>query len=156
MELGIRSPEYIESILARVFRGLLDALPSQCLVCHAWPRQSLCKDCVSHFAPPLPRCRTCALLLPPGVRQCGDCISTAPPLDACLAAVSYAYPWSHLIQGYKFHAKPGRAGAFALLLRIKDTPTQSSLKRSERLQALKHAFAVEPLLAPQVRGKRLV
>jgi ComF family protein len=115
--------------------------------------------------------------------------------------------WSHLIQGYKFHAHPGRAAAFALLLRstpwvepaleaadavlpmplsserlrargfnqtlllvrqlapdktrhqllrIKDTPAQSSLSRTERLQTLQHAFTVEPLLAPQVKGRRLV
>lgn len=31
--------------------------------------------------------------------------------------MSYAYPWSDLIVGYKFHQHPGRAGAFALLLR---------------------------------------
>ncbi len=195
-------------MFARLFSRLLDALPSQCMVCHGWPSQSLCEDCVSHFAQPQPRCLTCALLLPPGVRQCGECIKKPPPLDACLAAVSYAYPWSHLIQGYKFHAHPGRAGAFALLLRstpwvepaleaaelvlpmplsaerlrtrgfnqalllanalapgktssqmllrIQDTPPQSSLSRSERLQALKNAFAVEPLLASQIKGKRLV
>ena len=193
---------------SRLFSRLLDALPSQCMVCHAWPGRSLCEDCVSRFAQPQPRCQTCALLLPAGVRQCGQCIRSAPPLDACLAAVSYAYPWSHLIQGFKFHAHPGRAGAFALLLRstpwvepaleaadavlpmplsserlrargfnqalllarqlapdktrhqillrIKDTPAQSSLGRSERLQALQDAFAVEPLLAPQVRGRCLV
>ena len=195
-------------MIPRLFSRLLEALPSQCMVCHAWPGQSLCEDCVAHFAQPQPRCRTCALIVPAGVRQCGECLTSAPPLDACLAAVSYAYPWSHLIQGYKFHAHPGRAAALALLLRstpwvepaldaadlvlplplssarlrtrgfnqalllarelapgkirrdlllrIKDTPAQSSLGRSERLQALKGAFAVEPLLAPQLKGKRLV
>ncbi len=195
-------------MFARVFRGLLDALPSQCMVCHAWPGPSLCEACVNRFAQPQPRCQTCALLLPPGVRQCGECIKQAPPLDACLAAVSYTYPWSKLIVGYKFHAHPGRAAAFALLLRstpwvepaleaadavlpmplsaerlrsrgfnqalllarqlapgntnsrlllrIQDTPPQSSLNRPERLDALKNAFAVDPLLVSQILGKRLV
>jgi ComF family protein len=192
----------------RLFSRLLDALPSQCMVCHAWPGPSLCEACVNRFAQPQPRCQTCALLLPPGLRQCGECTRTPPPLDACLAAVSYCYPWSQLIQGYKFHAHPGRVTAFALLLRstpwvepaleaadavlpmplsserlrtrgfnqslllarqlapgktnsrlllrIQDTPPQSSLNRPERLAALNNAFAVDPLLTAQVKSKRLV
>ena len=191
-----------------LFSRLLDALPSQCMVCHAWPGQSLCEACVSRFAQPQPRCRTCAQLLPSGVPQCGACIAKPPPLDACLAAVSYAYPWSHLISGYKFHEHPGRAAAFALLLRstpwvepaleaadallpiplsaqrlrtrgfnqalllarqlapektdshlllrIQDTPAQSTLNRKQRLVSLHDAFAVDPLRAQQIRGKRLL
>lgn len=195
-----------------MFRGLIntlwDALPSQCLVCHAWPAQSVCEACVSRFAQPQPRCQTCALVVPAGVRQCGHCVRSPPPLDACLAAVSYAYPWSDLIVGYKFQQQPGRASAFALLLRstpwvepaldgadavlpmplakarlqsrgfnqaltlarqlapektdsrlllrIKDTPPQSSLKRADRLGSVQDAFAVEPLRSAQIKGKRLV
>jgi ComF family protein len=148
------------------------------------------------------------LVVPVGVRQCGACIKTPPPLDICLAAVSYAFPWSDLIVGYKFHNHPGRSSAFALLLRstpwvepaleaahtivpmplsrarlrtrgfnqalvlarqlapdktdarlllrTKDTPPQSSLRREERLDSLKDAFAVDPLLAGKIRGARLV
>ena len=187
---------------------MFEALPSQCLVCHAWPTQPLCEACVSRFAQPQPRCQTCALPVPMSVRQCGMCVKTPPPVDACLAAVSYAYPWSDLIVGFKFHRHPGRASAFALLLRstpwvepaldaadavvpmplsrarlqtrgfnqalmlarrlapdktesrlllrIKDTPPQTSLKRAERLGSLKDAFAVEPLLLKRVKGARLV
>lgn len=43
-----------------------------------------------------------------------------------------------------------------MLLRIKDTPPQSSLPRSERLASVRDAFAVDPLQAVQMRGKRLV
>ncbi len=195
-------------MFARLFRDLLDALPSQCMVCHAWPAQNLCEACVNRFAQPQARCRTCALLLPAGVTQCGECIRNPPPLDACLAAVPYAYPWSDLIIGYKFHEHPGRAAAFALLLRstpwvepaleaadallpmplsterlrtrgfnqalllarhlapdktdshlllrIKDTPAQSTQTRKERLTSLLDAFAVDPLRAQQIRGKRLL
>lgn len=191
-----------------LIKGVLDALPSQCMVCHAWPAQPVCEACVNRFAQPQPRCQTCALPVPVGVRQCGACIKTPPPLDACLAAVSYAFPWSDLIVGYKFHNHPGRASAFALLLRstpwvepaldaadavlplplsrarlqtrgfnqalilarqlapdktdsrlllrIKDTPPQSSLRRAERLDRVKDAFAVDPLLLKQVKGARLV
>lgn len=113
----VKSPEYIESMFTGWIRGLLDALPSQCMVCHAWPSQGVCEACVNRFAQPQERCQTCALAVPPGVPQCGSCIKNPPPLDRCLSAVSYAYPWSDLIVGYKFHQRPGRAGAFALLLR---------------------------------------
>jgi ComF family protein len=195
-----------------MFPGLLkrglDALPSQCRICHAWPSQTICEACVNRFAQPQPRCQTCALPVPVGVRQCGACIKTPPPLDACLAAVTYAFPWSELIVGYKFHDQPGLASAFALLLRsapwvepaldaadfvlpmplskerlqmrgfnqalllaqqlasdktdqrlllrIKDTPPQSSLKRADRLSSLNDVFAVEPLLIGQIKGARLV
>ena len=43
-----------------------------------------------------------------------------------------------------------------MLLRIKDTPPQSSLPRSERLTSVRDAFAVDPLQVVHVRGKRLV
>jgi len=43
-----------------------------------------------------------------------------------------------------------------LLLRIKDTLTQSTLSRSERLKNVKAAFAVEPLRTQELQGKRIV
>ena len=43
-----------------------------------------------------------------------------------------------------------------LLLRIKDTVTQSTLSRAERLRNVKTAFAVEPLRAHELQGKRVV
>ena len=195
-------------MLRRTIQRLLDALPSQCLVCHAWPSQPICEACVNRFAQPRPRCRSCALALPAGVAQCGECIKQPPPLDHCLAAVSYEYPWSDLLVGYKFHEHPGRASALALLLRsapwvepaleaadlvlpmplsnarlqtrgfnqalllaralapektehrlllrIKDTAPQSSLRRSERLNSLNDVFAVDPMQHRKIKGARLV
>lgn len=177
-------------------------------MCHAWPAQPVCEACVVRFAQPQPRCQTCALPVPAGVARCGACIRQPPPLDACVAAVAYAYPWSDLITSYKFNSNPGRAATFAtllrstpwaqpaldgadllvpmplsrqrlrargfnqalilaralqpcktdssVLLRIKDTPAQSALARNERLLSVKDAFAVDPLLAARVRGKRIV
>lgn len=192
--------------------GKLPRLPSQCRVCHSWPSQPVCEACVGQFAQPQPRCLTCALPLPAALqdkpRHCGACIKTPPPLDRCLAAVSYAYPWSTLIAHYKFHSEPGLVRSFAtllraipwvepaldnadllipmplsgqklkqrgynqalllaraleptktradILLRIQDTPAQHTLKRSERLTVLNHAFAVEPLLVHTLRGQRVV
>lgn len=43
-----------------------------------------------------------------------------------------------------------------VLLRIKDTPPQSSLPRSERLASVRDAFAIDPLRIDQVRGKHVV
>ncbi len=43
-----------------------------------------------------------------------------------------------------------------LLLRVKDTPPQRTLKRAERLSSVNDAFAVEPLQASQIKGARLV
>ncbi len=205
---GRKWPEYIDSMFRRTIQRLFDALPSQCLVCHAWPSQAVCEVCVNRFAQPRPRCRSCALALAASVEQCGECIKHAPPLDQCLAAVSYEYPWSDLIVGYKFREHPGRASALALLLRstpwvepaldaadlvlpmplsdarlqtrgfnqalllarqlapektvprlllrIKDTAPQSSLRRSARLNSLNDAFAVDPLQHRRLKGARLV
>ncbi len=160
------------------------------------------------FAQPLARCATCALPVVPGVRQCGACILTPPPLDACLAALPYAYPWSTLVADFKFRQHPGWATSFAallraapwvepaldaadillpmplskerlrergynqahvlgraldasrlahgVLLRVRDTPPQRTLTRSERLRAVQDAFAIDPLQVHRVKGKRVV
>ncbi len=186
----------------------LSRLPSQCRVCHAWPAQPVCEACISQFAQPQSRCRSCALPLPASATRCGICLKNPPPLDECLAAVSYGYPWSQLIQDFKFHGEPGLTRTFAmllraapwveplidqadlllplplspqrlqergynqahllsqrlhagktradLLLRIKHTPAQHTLKRALRLSVLQDAFALEPLLAHEIKGRRLV
>ena len=200
--------EYIDLMLRHLINRVIHALPSQCMVCHAWPAQPVCENCVDRFAQPQPRCKTCALPVPAGVLHCGACLKEAPPIDVCLTAVPYAFPWSDLIVGFKFHNHTGRVGSFALLLRstpwvepaldeatlvipmplsrarlrargynqalliaqqlspektdgrvllrIKDTPAQSSLNRKERLASVHDAFAVDPLLAEKVKGARLV
>jgi ComF family protein len=43
-----------------------------------------------------------------------------------------------------------------LLLRVQDTPPQSSLSRKERLVSVQHAFATHPLKAHQLKGRRVV
>ncbi|GAA4337062.1 ComF family protein [Variovorax defluvii] len=168
----------------------------------------MCDACVTRFAPPAPRCRTCALPLPAGVAQCGECVLDPPPLDACLAACAYAWPWPDCIAQFKFQGRAGWAAPLAtllrsapwvepsleqadlvlpmplaprrlrergfnqahelarrlaprktdprLLLRIRETPAQSGLARAERLRNLQSAFALEPLRAEAVRGRRIV
>jgi ComF family protein len=195
-------------MLRRLFGQLLERIPSQCAVCHAWPSRPVCEACVARFAQPLPRCQRCALPVPAGVTQCGACLKAPPPLDACLAAVSYAYPWSGCISRFKFHADTGWAATLAtllrstpwvepaleqahwllpmplsrqrlmergfnqalllaralapektradLLLRIRDTQAQSELQRAARLRNVQGAFAVEPVLAASLQGRRIV
>jgi len=195
-------------MLRTFLHRLSTALPSQCAVCHAWPAQPVCESCVARFAQPQPRCLTCALPVHGGVTHCGPCVRQAPPLDACLCAVPYAFPWGGLVTRYKFGNAPGWAGALALLmrsspwvepaleqadlllpmplsperlrergfnqslelarhlaprktvadllLRIRHTAPQSSLKRDERLQNVISAFAVDPLRTAELRGKRVV
>ena len=187
---------------------LAGALPSQCAVCRAWPAQRLCGACRMQFAPVHTRCTTCARAVPDCVAQCGDCIRHPPPLDACLAAVDYGYPWDAVLAQFKFQADPGWAAALAqlmrdapgarealaqadlvlpvplstvrlrergynqalllarrlaghgvradLLLRIRDAEAQSHLTRAQRLRNLRGAFALQPLLAQQVAGRRVV
>jgi ComF family protein len=91
--------------------------PSRCAVCGAWPAQPVCAACVRRFARPRPRCGRCALPVPEGVAECGACLRQGPPLDACFAAVPYAYPWSGLVARFKFQADPGWAASLGALMR---------------------------------------
>lgn len=110
--------EYIGSMQWGILTGLLQRLPSQCAVCHAWPaRAAVCEPCVQAFAQPLARCPTCALPLAPSSPLCAPCLRTPPPLDACLAALPYAFPWQRLLGDFKFHGHTGLAASFATLLR---------------------------------------
>ncbi|MBC7917775.1 MAG: ComF family protein [Rhodoferax sp.] len=191
-----------------LFQRLLRRLPSQCAVCHRWPVHPICEACVVHFGQPVPRCQTCALPVLRGMRRCGACIVAPPPIDQCLAAVTYTYPWAGLVQEFKFHEHTAWARSFGallrsapwvepaleaadwvlplplskerlqwrgfnqalllaralepdkvthdLLLRIKDTPPQSSLPRHERLGSVQGAFAVDPLLVSRLKDRRVV
>jgi ComF family protein len=85
--------------------------PSRCAICGAWPARPLCDVCVVRFSPAQHRCLTCALPLPANVPSCGACVREPPPLDACYAAVAYAYPWSGLVGRFKFSGEPGWAQA---------------------------------------------
>jgi len=105
-------------MFTRLLSGLkVPRLPSQCRICHAWPSDTVCEACVHQFAQPVPRCTTCALPVPVGASTCGACLRSPPPVDRCLSAVDYAYPWDNLIQHFKFHAEPGLVRSLSELLR---------------------------------------
>lgn len=192
-------------MLTLLKHALISRLPSQCRVCHDWATQAVCETCIARFAQPRKRCLRCALALPGQASLCGACMKTPPALDQCLAAVSYDFPWSSLIQDFKFHSQPGLSTFLAgllsstpwvepaveqatwlipiplniqslrtrgynqalllaralsssktapnLLSRRYETPAQHTLKRAQRLRALKQAFSVpghqQPLLKNQ-------
>lgn len=104
-------------------RGAMTAVPGICAVCGDWPASRLCKDCERHFTPVKPRCGHCARTLSLPAPACGDCQGRLPrggddaPLDACVAAVSYGYPWDRLLAGFKYHGDPAWAGHLADVLR---------------------------------------
>lgn len=86
-------------MLQRWFRACVRRLPARCEVCRAWPARPVCAECESLFGAPCAR-------MAPGIAA----------LDACIAALPYAYPWNNLIQRLKFHAEPGLAGVLAPLM----------------------------------------
>jgi ComF family protein len=142
------------------------------------------------------------------LKRCGTCLRNPPPLDLCLTAIGYEWPWVDLIARFKFQEQAGWARPLAtlmlsapgaedmldmadwlvpiplstqrlaqrgynqswqlakllspskanahLLLRTRDTPSQRSLPRAERLANLVGAFAVEPLRASELRIKHVV
>lgn len=104
-------------MLCELFARTWDALPGQCAICRGWPARALCDACVTRFAQPLARCTTCALPMSGGVTRCGACLRDPPPLDRCIAAVTWGFPWSASIANYKFAGQPGWAATWAMLLR---------------------------------------
>ena len=48
--------------------------------------------------------------------KCAVIACFAPDLDACVAAVSYGYPWAQAIKALKFQEDPGWAATLATLL----------------------------------------
>jgi ComF family protein len=207
--MASREPASILTAMAHaLLQRWLAAPPGRCAVCGAWPAEPVCEACVARFAQPRPRCRRCALPVPQGLATCGACVREAPPLDACHAAVDYAYPWSGLVARFKFSAEPGWAAVLAqrmaavegvpeelaaarfvlpmplaprrlaergfnqalllaralaghradatLLLRLRETGSQTALDRKARQHNVDGAFGVEPLRATQLRGAHVV
>lgn len=132
-----------------MFRALLRSisrhLPSQCAVCRSWPGDPLCEACVSRFAQPALRCRTCAMPLGAADTRCGACIRDPPPLDACVAAVPYVYPWAGLIVRFKFQARPGHAELLAAVMRHAPW-VEPALERADKVLPM-------PLSAQRLRAR---
>jgi len=104
-------------MLLTVFREWETWLPCRCAVCHTWPSNAVCEECVRQFGQPRLRCRTCAASLTGAATQCGACLRQPPPLAAVLAAVEYDYPWAQMVRDFKFHADIAWARSFAHMMR---------------------------------------
>ncbi len=133
-------------MLTQLIRQLPDLLPSSCSVCRAWGKQAVCADCLHAFAPPRMRCTTCASPLyagddPRQPMRCGACLTLGSQLDACHAAVDYAYPWDALVQRLKYsdggdlRAQPALANSVARVMRHvaeQDTRLANTLQEVSR------------------------
>jgi len=97
---------------------IMNRIPSQCAVCRSWPSAPVCQACMARFGQPARRCSTCALELPAEFphTQCKRCQHTPFGLDACFAALPYAFPWSDLVSRYKFDSQTGWATFMASTL----------------------------------------
>jgi ComF family protein len=147
---------------SRRIGALVDRMPSQCAVCHAWPARRVCDGCAARFAQPCSRCRRCAVPVPEGVSECGACLREPPGLDACFAAVDYGYPWAGAIADFKFHGDPGWATALATLLR--STPwVEPALEAADRVLPVplsrdrlrERGFNQAALLARHIAGPKV-
>jgi ComF family protein len=96
-------------MLSRLLALTRRALPSQCAVCHSWAQDRVCPACAARFTPQVQRCLGCALPLVGAVQRCAACQLHPSPLDACLAAVDYDYPWNHLLAQLKFASGKGHS-----------------------------------------------
>lgn len=91
-------------------------LPSQCLICRAWPARPLCDACAERFRADVRRCDSCAEPVPAGITRCGACLTDPPPLSRCIAALPYEWPWWLYIRRFKFQHDLGLVGTLGRLL----------------------------------------
>jgi ComF family protein len=82
--------------------------------------------------------------------ECADLLIPVPLSVARLKHRGYNQAWE--LCKHLNHVKTDAQ----ILLRIKDTLTQSTLNKQERLKNVKTAFAVDPLRAHELQGKRIV
>ena len=88
--------------------------PARCVVCHAWPSDTVCEGCLQDHAQPHTRCPLCAAPMQPEQEVCSDCLGNGkPPLAQCYAALPYQWPWRDLIDTFKYRAQPSWAGLLA-------------------------------------------
>ncbi len=92
------------------------AVPSQCEICRQWNPARLCPDCRARYALPWPRCARCGLRSGQAVAACGECLQAPPPFQLTCCALDYGFPWSQLLQAFKFRNQDDLARPLAGLL----------------------------------------
>ncbi len=118
-------------------------MPSQCSICRMWTTTTICDVCSKNYAADKPRCIKCALSIPEVATHaqdkllCGKCLQAKhlPHIDACFAAVSYAFPWQDCINNFKFNNQIGYSDVLARIM----------LSKTLLLHALSHSDIVIPM-----------
>ena len=144
----------------------LSNIASVCAICGAWPAQTFCATCTSRFARAEPRCQRCAARLPPALQAeagtvCSACRLRPPPLDRCVAAVAWGWPWNDFIARFKFGHDPGWARPLAGLLAA-HADVQTALREIDWLLPLplaperlrERGFNQSLLLARRLSGRK--
>jgi ComF family protein len=118
--------QYIDAMLSALWPrvsglpsfNLLQALPSQCLLCHSWQSGTLCQACSRQWRHPRLRCQRCAIDLPRGHCEgiCTQCEDQSPEFDRAITALDYTAPWSPLMARLKFHGATELARPLGRLL----------------------------------------
>jgi ComF family protein len=114
-------------------RPLLDgwSWPATCEICAGWPSRPVCAACLHDHGRVLPRCPGCALPLAPGLSHCTRCQGRhGHPLRRSHARVDYTYPWTGLVQRFKFHGEPAWARTLAELM-LQDPEASDTLAQAD-------------------------
>jgi ComF family protein len=161
-------------LFSRLLQSATTLLPSSCRVCQGWADGSVCSACLARFAAPCLRCATCALPLPASAAlsfptaaqrssgnaapRCGSCLSFGSPLQACYAAVGYAYPWDGIIRRLKYAdgkplgAQPALAHSMAAVMQ--HVATQDAALAQGLLQASRCDWLIPVPLHPERQLER--
>ena len=163
--------------------AVCNAWPSQglcesCVSLFAQPC-ARCSRCALPVLPGMRQCAACTKKPPhidaayaavtygfPWARSMASLMRSTPWVDPALDAADWVVPMPlspERLRQRGFNQAYVLAQALAptlvrkdLLLRIRDTPAQSSLPRHERIGNVQQVFAIDPLQHLQLQGKRLV
>lgn len=132
-------------MFSRLLAHASHALPSQCAVCGAWGPGRVCGACTDQFCSGAPRCPTCALALAGTGQGCGSCTQHGSGLDACWAAVDYAYPWDRLLAQLKFAGASKASGSSGPQPAVARALADIMRQQAAMVQALQQADWVVPI-----------
>ncbi len=103
------SPSILTPCCAACSRRCSTACPASAWCAGAGPHSRCAGHAWRVLANPVTRCCHLCAASARGVVRCGACTVQAPALDACHAAVDYAYPWAAVLARFKFGQQPGLA-----------------------------------------------
>lgn len=122
-------------------------------VAYAYPWSSLIADFKFHAQSGLVHSLSTLLKASPWVEPALDAAHLLLPMPLSTSRLAERGYNQALLLARALNARKTRAD---ILLRMQDTPAQHTLKRTQRLHVLDHAFAVDPLLAHHLKGACVV